>query len=624
MPATKPEAQPTGPLPGLQRAWRLLLVSVLAVACNYRDVGGYASPHDFETGGAGGGGGGTGGSFTLPDGAAGSGLPDGNHQADAPSGAHDGPVVDGGQSGDSGGPDISEPAPGDYKVGTPTTPGAWSAPAVSTGPVPIIVYPSDQTRFPRNIYRTLFQWRSQGYEQFRVTFQGPRTSVEAFTDGKHPHCANIAGAACWEADEQAWFLIASGNAGEMVTVTVDGLDPSTDPPTLRRSAPVTIGFSRKNVEGAIFYWSTTAAGIRRAGVGDAEPEDYLTGKPRTTYTAPADEVSCAACHVVSRDGKYLLAPVQAKSGAALWITEVTRASPPKPLIKNVANTQGHGFATISPDDSRVVAAWGGKMWMIDRDNAMKLGDLPLGGLVATHPDWSPDNTQLVFATGKGDSPSGAGLATIPWTGSSWGSPTVIVPSQNNSNLFPMHSPDGKWIAFSRGKGGHGDLSAQLYLVAANGGTPVDLANANRVVSNLTTDGQHENSQPTWAPPGDFHWVAFNSKREYGMVLPEGTQQIWVAAVDPAKLGTGADPSYPAFRLQFQGLAEDNHRAFWTLDVRDAPSPPKPPPPPADAGMCVTTGMACDPTADTCCDATSRCDSRDDGATYKCYPPFIID
>ena len=186
MPATKPEAQPTGPLPGLQRAWRLLLVSVLAVACNYRDVGGYASPHDFETGGAGGGGGGTGGSFTLPDGAAGSGLPDGNHQADAPSGAHDGPVVDGGQSGDSGGPDISEPAPGDYKVGTPTTPGAWSAPAVSTGPVPIIVYPSDQTRFPRNIYRTLFQWRSQGYEQFRVTFQGPRTSVEAFTTENIP------------------------------------------------------------------------------------------------------------------------------------------------------------------------------------------------------------------------------------------------------------------------------------------------------------------------------------------------------------------------------------------------------------------------------------------------------
>ena len=35
-----------------------------------------------------------------------------------------------------------------------------------------------------------------------------------------------------------------------------------------------------------------------------------------------------------------------------------------------------------------------------------------------------------------------------------------------TNLFPMHSPDGKWIAFSRGaKGGHGDLTYQLWTVA---------------------------------------------------------------------------------------------------------------------------------------------------------------
>src|SRR4029453_8283473 len=105
-------------------------------------------------------------------------------------------------------------------------------------------------------------------------------------------------------------------------------------------------------------------------------------------------------------------------------------------------------------------------------------------------------------------------------------------------------------------GGHGDLTAQLHVMGAKGGTPVELVRANRVVSNQRTDGQHQNSQPTWAPAGDFQWVAFNSKREYGVVLPKGTQQIWVAAIDPAKLAQGGgDPSFPAFRLQFRGRKE---------------------------------------------------------------------
>jgi hypothetical protein len=598
-----------------------LVLSLAVVECGGNSDVQYKGPTDGSTG-KGDGASSDGPSFGLPDGAAGT-MGSGGTMGG-------GGAMGGGGSAGTAGP--AEPAPGSYTVGTPASPAAWTGTPVTTGAVPAVVYPSDQTRFPRNIYRTLFQWRGQGYTQFRLTFTGARTTVEAFTDGKHAQCTQ-AGAACWEADEKAWFLIASGNAGATVTLTVDGLDAATNPPTIHRSAPITLGFSKQNVEGAIFYWSTTAAGIRRASVSQAEPEDYLTGKPSTTYTTPADSVKCAACHVVSRDGKYMVAPVQAASGGSLWTLEVTRAAPPNPIVKNIPNTRGHGFATISSDDSKVVAAWEGKMWMLDRATGMDLGALPLGGMMATHPDWSPDNTQLVFATGKGDAPGGAALATIPWDGSKWGQPTVIVPVAGMmggkkdmnaaSNLFPMHSPDGKWIAFARGKGGHDDLTAQLLVVGAKGGMPVELINANRVVSNQMGDGQNQNSQPTWAPPGDLHWIAFNSQREYGLVSPKGTQQIWVAAVDPAKLGTGGDPSFPAFRLQFQGLEEDNHRAYWTLDVRDPPRiPPAPPPQRPDGGMCVATNATCDPTVDICCDRTSRCDSHDDGASYKCYPPYI--
>jgi hypothetical protein len=548
----------------------------------------------------------------------------------APTGAAGvGPTGVAGSSGTAGaggdGGLASRPKPmGSYTLGTPVDPGPWGAAPVTTGTVPAIVYPSSETRFPRNIYRTLFQWKAAGMSQFRLSFVGPGTQVTVFSDGKHADCMKTTTAGCWEADEESWFLIAYGNAGQTVQVIVDGLDTTTQPATVRRSAPITIGFSKQDVTGAIFYWSTTSAGIRRANISASRPEDYITGKPSTTYPNPTDAVKCVACHVVSRDGKYMVAPVQASSGQSLWVMEVTKDAPPNPLVKKIANTGGHGFATISPDDATVIAAFMGKMWTVDRASGAMGQNLPLGSFKATHPDWSPDGSQVVFATGADDAPSGAGIATIPFANGQWGTPKTIVPPPMmgtkvmGTNVFPMHSPDGKWIAYTSGtKGGHGDPTYQLWTVPAGGGTPVELINANRIVSNQTTDGAHENAQPTWAPPGDFHWVAFNSVREYGVVLPKGTQQIWVAAVDPAKLQQGGvDPSYPAFRLQFQGLNEDNHRAYWTLDVR-YPDPPPPPPPNPDAGACIIDGDPCDPVNDSCCYSDSRCDTMDNGKTYIC-------
>ncbi len=49
-------------------------------------------------------------------------------------------------------------------------------------------------------------------------------------------------------------------------------------------------------------------------------------------------------------------------------------------------------------------------------------------------------------------------------------------------------------------------------------------------------------------------------------IGSGKQQIWIAAIDMAKLGSGDDPSYPAFRVPFMELSEDCHRPFWALDA----------------------------------------------------------
>jgi hypothetical protein len=520
----------------------------------------------------------------------------------------------------------------DVAVG-PADPQDWSGTPVTSGNVPLLVYPSDETRFPRNIYRTLFQWRSGGATEFRLTFEGANANITVFTDGVHELCSAAQPAAgCWEADETTWSYIASSNAGDTATWIVDALDRSTTPPTILRSAPLRIGFSKRDVQGAIFYWSTTSKGIRRGNIRSAVPEDYVTGEPKTML-ADGDEVRCVACHVVSRDGKYIAAPVQAESGDSLWTMEVTLTAPPTPLIKSIPETRGHGFATISPDNAFLVAAWRGRMWMLDRETGDDLGDLDLGAFQGTHPDWSPDDSQLVFATGMGDAPGGASLATMTYDASSntFGAPAILSLAEGDrTHLFPMFSPDGEWIAFSEGKGGHGDVEAQLRLIRADGATPsIELVRANRIVSNETTDGQHQNSQPTWAPPGDLAWIAFNTKRSYGVVLPEGTQQIWVAAVDLDAVSAGEDPSYPAFRIPFQGLDENNHRAFWTLDVRDPPDGGTPdtgvvpdsgvdPVMGGDAGTCVPLGQTCDPVGEGCCES-AFCDTSDDGETYSCVP-----
>jgi hypothetical protein len=506
-------------------------------------------------------------------------------------------------------------------IGEPNDPSQWESEPITGEPSAELVYPSNETRFPRNVYRQLFQWHTADFTEFRLVFEGPYALVTVYTDGAFTLCEGKNPAAgCWEADETAWSYIAGSNAGETAEWVVDALDLSGASAVIRRSDTTVIGFSREDVKGAIFYWSTTSAGVRRGKLSQLEPEDYIVGKPvGTSYSSPDDQVGCVACHTVSRDGRYLLAPVSAQSGNSLWIMEVTSAAPPAPLVKEVENTGGHGFATISPDNVHVVVSFKDGMWMVDRATGEFEADLPTAAWEGTQPDWSPDGTQLVFASGKGDAPGGSSLVLIPWTGSAWGQPDeLLAPLNDTSNLFPMFDPLGEWIAFANGEGGHGDETAQLWMIAATGGTPIELENANQITSNQVTDGQYQNSQPTWAPPGDLDWIAFNTKREYGVVLEEGTQQIWVAAIDRSKAAAGDDPSYPAFRVPFQGLEENNHRAFWTLDVNEEGSGGSGagggPPCPDD----IPVYEPCDPLADCCADNT-YCDSQDGGKTYVCVP-----
>lgn len=477
-------------------------------------------------------------------------------------------------------------------------------PASGTGTVmagnsPSIVYPSSRTMFPRNVYKVLFQWnQGTGNNLFRLEFKSQAVTMNVYTTSDR-----------WEPTKEQWGYIANSNAGSKVTWTVYGLNMASPTTVYRSDPPVEIAFSQNPVDGAIYYWSTTVAGVRRATVSDAGPTDFLT---------PAQTGKCVACHTVSRNGARIAADI---GGEILGVYNVKDGA----TVISPAAKIAQAWTTFSPDNTRIVTASKGILTLRDGETGQMINTVPVGaGLFGTQPDWSPDGKLLVFArstVNKDRGYAGSSIVTLEYSGGTWQNAKVLVASTSamDTNAFPMFSPDSRWIAFTKAVGSSDkNLKARLYIVATDGSSPpVELAQADTVVSNQTLSGTAAdvaNNMPTWAPtrPGETMFVAFSSQRAYGKVYAfKAYNQMWVAAVDPTRL-PGSDPSLPAFRLPFQGDTEDSHRPFWAEDVLATP----PPPPDGGTGvMCVPRGGDC--TAGPCC-AGDSCNQVSD--SFVCAAP----
>ena len=227
-----------------------------------------------------------------------------------------------GGAGDRDGSSGGRPAPvvipgGSVTLGTPANPAAWGGAPMSSGAVPVIVYPSSETRFPRNIYRTLFQWRTQGIAQFRLSFAGPGarspSTPTASTPMRGTRRRRLLGGRREGLVPHRRRQRRRERAG----------DASTASTRRRRRRPCAGAHHDRVLEagrhGRHLLLVDDVRGHPARQHRRAEPEDYITGKPSTTYTNPADQVKCVACHVVSRDGKYMVAPVDATSGKSLWV-----------------------------------------------------------------------------------------------------------------------------------------------------------------------------------------------------------------------------------------------------------------------------------------------------------------
>jgi hypothetical protein len=602
---------------------------------------------------------GSGGIVVDRDGAAGS---SGGKDGSVPPPKSDGSSGDAGSAdaspGDARSADAGDGAPGqiDIPTGTvPPNPGGIFDPGTHTvvtgdpNKTPALVYPVSDTMFPQNVYRVLFQWKKAGLTLFQLSFDSPVLKVNVYTDGVHSTCTQAAtGGSCWESDVTSWGYLAASNAGQAITFKIRGVDSPTAK-IIYESPAYTIRFSKKPVPGAIYYWSTTAQGVRRGAMGDPSPQNFLTPNEA--------QGKCVACHTLSRNGKRLAADV---GGETLTVVDVVQTVPPPVEFGSIGTPTlkiNNSWATFNPDTSRVVASKQGILKLLDGKTGAGIGPnggtIPLGsGVLAAQPDWAPDGNHLVFSAGNVDRGGATSIGWFAVSGDTFsGLQTVVAPNGTQRYGYPMFNPTSDWIAFVRGAKIEKDLTDQILVTQAQPGAPLqELVRANTLVNDTTVATGIENNMPTWAPSAapDTQWVAFASQRDYGYVLRQGSkygvqrQQLWIAAIDTDKLGSG-DPSFPAFRVPFQELTEDCHRPFWAEDALNPPPPPDagpPPPPPADADPpppppdadppppdagppdvsppCV--GQDGDCSSGVCC-ASLQCQPDTTGTIYTCQPPI---
>jgi hypothetical protein len=418
-------------------------------------------------------------------------------------------------------------------------------------------YPEDGVALPRNLPAMSFMWDDAlGAQVYRLSFTSSTTNVTAYTTDTE-----------WEAPSDLWKVITATNSGDEVSVQLQGLTYAesggavSSVTNLWSAGTQTFRVSRFDVTGAVYYWSTTDLGVIRSAVDEVDPQVLLAFSNGTTD-------QCVGCHVIGADGANMAftwgAPgssTEFRLGTAaldgekvpVVAQELTSAEP-------LAN-----FSTIDPTGTWRVSDYAGVLSIYDATTGEHLSDIP-ASIDLTMPDWSPDGTRLVAVTSSdyfGNVNFGRGEIVVleHLGGAVFGEPEVLVAAQPTENqYYPMFSPDSEWIAFNRAAGSYYyNEDASLWLIAAEGGTAIELANAN--MGELLT-----NSWPRWGPmpDDDILWLAFASTRDYGNFTMDARQaQIWVTAVDTYVAEKGVDPSYPSYRLVQQDLETSNHTPFWS-------------------------------------------------------------
>ena len=407
---------------------------------------------------------------------------------------------------------------------------------------PTLIYPAEGTIMPQGVSRTVFQFlKGASNDAFQLRFDSAvlQLRVETSTDR-------------WEADNGLQMVLAGSGIAGAIKVEVRATS-SIGSGVVYAGNHIMLAFSRDRPLGPLYYGGTT--GIMRGGL-DIHSASKL-------YPAGA---TCVGCHAITRDASAMAMGYDIASSIDLQAIDLSTLT-----TKIGANgTRPMGWATYSPDGTRVLVANNGVLKLYDAATGNSLGTVPLpASRWATHPNWSPDGNYIAIALTSlqptNRDVKAASIARIPYNSGAWGTAEILVNgSTTNNNYFPRYSPDGRRLLYVHASGtSQGAASAELMVMPAGGGTSTLLRIASHRVGTVNDMPDLANTMPVWSPQlGERAWIAFVSMRPYGNVRPTiGNGQIWIASLDPTE-----PIDSTAFWLPCQDITVLNYNPVWSSDA----------------------------------------------------------
>jgi hypothetical protein len=444
----------------------------------------------------------------------------------------------------------------------PVDPGVKDACANATMPDPsmALLYPYDQTVFPRGLTGPTIQWDGGGANDLYY--------IHAYSDffdfKSYVNVAQPSRYAFPELPEDIWLKLTASTVGpvKLDIQRFDGVN-------CYQAKSQTWTIAPANLTGTVYYWAVNQGDVLRLPLGADAPETFIQ-KP--------GGVSCVACHSVSKDGQKIVASFN--GGSSPWGTfeSATGAS----LYNSGVNS---GFEAISPNGSHVLhGTWvdgafnsTGQLTLSAADNAAPLAYLNPGGGAPAHPAWSGDAAKIAFTVrtdgnGLDFNTSTLWITDVDLMSSSFANTKMIVPNSPplTTTTFPSFAPDSQWIAFNRSTTARTrSATSEVWLTNLDGSSLIRLDKANGL--GIIEPGQDQCSyEPTFMPVsvGGYFWLIIGSERKYGNTLTSTAigsrpKQLWVTAID-ANVQPGVDPSHPAFWLPGQQLNNTNMRGEWAL------------------------------------------------------------
>lgn len=489
--------------------------------------------------------------------------------------------------------------------------------------VPEVLYPTAGTLLPRNLGRLEIHFRRQGFSLFRIEFDSPTVDVTV-----HTRCQALGPGCVFPLERTLYDALSDAAAGrDPVQIRVTG----TDSDVVATSQPSDVSFSADRVEGALYYWTTSARAIMRVDFGAGnEPERFFPEEGNGT---------CFGCHALAPNGEKMTLSRNGQNQGQLFLLDVASRDI---LLDGVQMDEKEQFQSWSPDSKRFAAIWGDdeppdtNIRIRDGETGEVLETIPLGH-EPTHPDWSPAGDRIAYTRvtehKTSQRPERGGISVVEaLPGGGWTTPFEWIAPEDGFNYYnPAFGLDGSFMLYNRSVCGEGrikgnecdgdaDESAELWAIASAGGDRIRLDRAN-APGPLDDSNRLTNTFPRWAPfegerfeggGGRIWWMTFSSRRQYGLRSPPGTGQLlWMAAIDPDAILRGEDGSFPAFALPFQDLTTSNHIGQWTQKF--VPVDPDPGGPRPDAGpQCKLEGESCESSSECCSGLVCRLGTGDCG------------